>query len=106
MERSSREPRSLIPMSDREGHRILAYCTGFDVEAADGVVGKVETPLFPPDAAVPDYLVIRASRHGRIRRPVVAAVLVERIDLSRRVIVLRGTEREITRLPQHLPLAI
>jgi hypothetical protein len=93
-------------VSDREGHRILAYCTGFSVEAADGVVGEVETPLFPPDAAVPDYLVVRVLRGGRVRRPVVATELVQRIDLSRRVIVVRGTEREITRLPEHLPLAI
>ena len=91
---------------EREGHRILAFCGGFDVEAADGVVGQVETPLFPPDAAVPDYLVIRASRRGRVHRPVVATMLVERIDLGRRVIVLRGTRREITGLPEHLPLAI
>jgi hypothetical protein len=91
---------------EREGHRILANCSGFDVEAADGVVGKVETPLFPPDAAVPDYLVIRAARHGRVHRPVVATTLVERIDLGRRVIVLRGTKREIRRLPENLPLAI
>jgi hypothetical protein len=93
-------------VSDREEHRILAYCTGFGVEAADGVVGEVETPLFPPDAAVPDYLVVRLSRGGRVRRPVVATELVQRIDLSRRVIVVRGTEREITRLPERLPLAI
>ena len=90
----------------REGHRILAHCSGFGVEAADGVVGEVETPLFPPDAAEPDFLVVRTSGRARVRRPVVATALVERIDLSRRVIVLRGSEREIKALPEHLPLAI
>jgi hypothetical protein len=93
-------------MAEREGHRILAFCSGFSVEAADGVVGEVETPLFPPDAAVPDFLIVRTLGRARVRRPVVATALVERIDLSRRVIVLRGSEREIKRLPEHLPLAI
>lgn len=93
-------------MSDREGHRSLGYCSGFTVEAADGVVGEVETPLFPPDAAVPDFLIVRTSGRVRVRRPVVAAELVVRIDLGRRVIVLRGSEREIRKLPEHLPLAI
>jgi hypothetical protein len=93
-------------MSDREGHRILAYCCGFTVEAADGVVGEVETPLFPPDAAVPDFLIVRTSGRVRVRRPIVATGLVERIDLTRKVIVLRGSEREIKGLPEHLPLAI
>ena len=93
-------------MAEREGHRILAHCSGFVVEAADGVVGKVETPLFPPDAAVPDFLIVRTSGRARVRRPVVATALVERIDLTRRVIVLRGSERQIKALPEQLPLAI
>lgn len=90
----------------REGHRILAHCSGFSVEATDGRVGEVETPLFPPDAAEPDFLVVRTSGRARVRRPVVATALVERIDLSRRVIVLRGSGREIKALPEHLPLAL
>lgn len=93
-------------MSDREAHRGLACCSGFSVEAADGLVGEVETPLFPPDAAVPDYLVVRATRRGRVRRPVVATALVEHVDVGRRVVVLRGSGREIAGLPEHLPLAI
>jgi hypothetical protein len=36
----------------------------------------------------------------------VATALVERIDLTRRVIVLRGSERQIKALPEQLPLAI
>lgn len=96
----------MVRMRDREGHRILAHCSGFSVEAADGVVGKVETPLFPPDAAVPDFLILRTFGRVRVRRPIVATALVERIDLGRRVIVLRGTQRQIASLPEHLPLAI
>jgi hypothetical protein len=93
-------------MAEQEEHRILASCGGFSVEAADGVVGEVETPLFPPDAAVPDFLIVRMSGRVRVRRPVVAIALVERIDATRRVVVLRGSEREIKSLPEHLPLAI
>jgi len=93
-------------MPEREGLPILACCSGFHVEAADGVVGEVETPLFPPDASAPDYLVIRVSRRGRVSRPVVATALVESVDPGRRVIVLRGSNREIMGLPERLPLAI
>ena len=64
----------------REGHRILAHCSGFRFEATDGLVGEVETPLFPPDAAEPDFLVVRTSGRARVCRPVVATALVERID--------------------------
>jgi hypothetical protein len=74
----------------------------------DGVVGEVETPLFPPDAAMPDYLVIRANGRGRpcVRRPVLATLLVEHVDPGRKVVVVRGRQREITMLPEHLPLAL
>jgi len=89
-----------------EEHQALACCSGFRVEAADGVVGVVETPLFPPDAAAPDFLVVRAARRGRIRRPVVTTALVARVDPARRVVVLRARQREIVGLPQHLPFAI
>jgi hypothetical protein len=93
-------------MSELEGHRVLAHCSGFTVEAADGVVGEVETPLFPPDGAVPDFLIVRTSGRARVRRPVLATALVERIDMSRRVIVVRGSEQQIKALPEQLPLAI
>ena len=68
-------------------------------------MGEVVTPLFPRDAAVPDFLIVKTSSRARIRRPVVATAVVERIDLTRKVIGLRGNEREIKGLPEHLPLA-
>jgi hypothetical protein len=93
-------------MADGNRLRALGSCTGFRVETADGVVGRVETPLFPPDAVAPDYLVIRADGRGRVRRPVVPTALVERVDPVRRVVVIRGRRHEIANLAEHLPLAL
>ena len=84
---------------------LLSLSSGFAVEASDGVVGIVETPLFPPDETTPDFLVVRVGRlHPR--RPVVAAALVEHVDPTARVVRVRGRCDEIERLPEHLPLAI
>jgi hypothetical protein len=46
----------------------LAHCEGYRVLAADGLVGEVERPLFPPDGKEPDYLVVRVRRRvwGRV----------------------------------------
>lgn len=84
---------------------LLSLSSGFAVEASDGEVGVVETPLFPPDDTVPDFLVLRVGRlHPR--HPVLAAALVERVDAAARVVHVRGRRDEILRLPEHLPLAI
>ncbi len=84
---------------------LLSLSGGFTVVASDGVVGVVETPLFPPDDTVPDFLVVRVGRL-KPRRPVVAAALVESVDPAGRIVHLRGRREEILRLPEHLPLAI
>jgi hypothetical protein len=83
----------------------LASCSGFSVQASDGRVGEVETPLFPPDRSEPDYLVVRAAGPLRGRRRVVATLFVEEVDPARRLVCLRGTRDEIANLPEHLPLA-
>jgi hypothetical protein len=95
-------------VGEGKAHQALAYCSGFTVEAVDGVVGEVETPLFPPDAAVPDYLIIRAAGRGRVRvrRPVLATLLVDHVDPARKIVRVHGRLREITMLPEHLPLAL
>jgi hypothetical protein len=92
-------------MMDANAERALRSCAGFRVEAADGVVGEVETPLFPADAAAPDYLVVRTTARGRFRRPVIPSALVVRIDPARRVVIVRGRQHEIAMLAEHLPLA-
>lgn len=75
------------------------------IEAEDGTVGLVETPLFPPDESEPDFLVLRVGRlHPR--RPIVSAALVEGVDPEAKVVYVRGRREEIQRLPEHLPLAI
>jgi hypothetical protein len=84
----------------------LADCDGYAVEASDGQVGEVETPIFPPDRSEPDFLVLRVGRFPRVRRPVVATVLVQRVDLRRGRIRVRGTREQIASLPVHLPLAV
>ena len=90
---------------DAQVETLLSLSSGFTVEASDGVVGTVETPLFPPDDTVPDFLVVRVGRLNP-RRPVVAAALVEAVDATARVIRVHGRRDEILRLPEHLPLAI
>ena len=84
----------------------MASSNGYSVEASDGHVGGVETPLFPPDRPEPDYLVLRVGGSLRTRRPVLATALVERVDSRRRLIRVRGTRGQIQSLPEHLPLAV
>jgi hypothetical protein len=90
---------------ERMAEALLALCSGFAVEASDGEVGTVETPLFPPDEVKPDFLVLRV---GRLlpRFPVLATALVDDVDPRTRVVHVRGSRDEIARLPEHLPLAI
>ena len=84
----------------------LASCNGYVVEASDGPVGEVETPLFPPDRLQPDYLILRVGGHVGVRRPVVAVALVEEVDRLRQLVRVHGTKAQIKSLPEHLPLAI
>jgi hypothetical protein len=83
----------------------LAGSHGFTALAEDGPVGRVETPIFPPDSREPDYLILRAEEEGqRTRHPVVPIVLVESVDLEQRVVQLRGTVSQLASLPESLPL--
>jgi hypothetical protein len=88
------------------GDTALALCSGFSVEASDGTVGVVETPLFPPDEATPDFLVLRVGGRVGMRHPVVAAALVESIDTRHRVVRVAACRDDILQLPEHLPLAL
>jgi hypothetical protein len=92
-----------LAVGERES---LASCNGYVVQASDGRVGEVETPLFPPDRSEPDYLVLRIGGHLGIRHPVLATTLVEEVDSRRRVIRVSGTKGQIEKLPEHLPLAL
>jgi hypothetical protein len=88
-----------------DGYEALASCSDYLVEAVDGHVGSVETPLFPPYGSEPDYLVIRVAGPSGMLRPVVTTALVESVDPRRRLVRLRVTKKLIARLPEHLPLA-
>jgi hypothetical protein len=95
--------RRFLAAGEREA---LASCYGYLVQASDGRVGEVETPLFPPDGSEPDYLILRTGGALRARRPVLATALVEKVDPARRIIRVYGTKGQIQSLPEHLPLAI
>jgi hypothetical protein len=84
---------------------LLAGAAGYEVAASDGRLGVVETPLFPPDAAEPDFLLLRVGTWPRIRRPVVSVSLVEAIDTHERIVRIRGRRVEIASLSERLPIA-
>jgi hypothetical protein len=92
--------------SDPRAELAAAVCSGFDVIASDGVVGRVERLLFPVDETTPDFLVIRVGSRLRPRHPVLPAALVDRIDVVERRILVSRTSAEISSLPEHLPVAI
>jgi hypothetical protein len=84
----------------------LAGSHGFRALADDGYVGRVDTPMFPPDSRDPDFLILRTDGSlRRARRPVVPIALVENVDAERRTVRLRGKVRELAHLPEALPLA-
>lgn len=83
---------------------LLAFCAGFEVRANDGVLGIVETPLFPADVAEPDFLVVRVGDGARARRPVVSTAFVEAVDAQQRIVFVHGRTGHLARLPEHLPI--
>jgi len=65
----------------------LSASHGFSVEAVDGKVGEVETPLFPPAGGEPDFLVVRLA-DGEASFAVVPVQLISSIDaVERRITV-------------------
>lgn len=84
----------------------LARCHGFLAIAADGQLGEIETPLFPPDWREPDYLIVRTTHEAnqRLRRPVIPVSLVEHVDEEQKVLRLRGAVKQLAHMPEALPL--
>lgn len=74
-------------------------CHGFAVVGADGHIGTVETPLFPPDCNDPDFLVVRVSDGSEARRLMVPTALVQRIDASAQIVRIQRTRDDLLRLP-------
>jgi hypothetical protein len=84
----------------------LARSHGYVVLADDGWLGHVETPVFERDSSEVEYLVVRApGGKGLARRALVSRSLVRRVDLEDRFVHVRGTTRELSRLPDSLPLS-
>lgn len=86
--------------------RSLGYCHGYSVLALDGPAGEVETPIFPPDVAEPDYVIVRLGGRITPRLPIVHAGLVAGVDAESRSVRLAVTRDELARLPEHLPAAV
>jgi hypothetical protein len=87
--------------------RLLSACHGYAVYANDGLAGEVETPLFPPDAAVPDFLVLRITCRGRlfprfVSLPVRLVLDADADGRQLRVAVDRAT---LERMPDNVPVA-
>ncbi len=82
----------------------LAGTSGSRVDAEDGPVGRVVTPLFTRAAGEPDYLIVRAGSSHRSRRLIIPTVLVRSVDHGSRAVVVGAPRSTIDRLPGHLPL--
>jgi hypothetical protein len=66
----------------------------------------VETPIFPPREAAPDYLIVATDGLGRRqRRPVIPVARVKAVDQTTRIVSFYGRIRELEHLPEYLPLA-
>jgi hypothetical protein len=78
------------------GPRMLvsSACVGYDCFAEDGRTGLVEQVRLGCDANV-TVLVLRVRRLGRRRRLVVPAGAVIAVDARARLVLLRGTRRQI-----------
>ena len=72
----------------------LSSAHGFSVEALDGDVGEVETPLFPPAGGAPDFLVVRLAGDDA-GFAVVPVQLVARIDVAARRVSLDASGHDV-----------
>ena len=83
----------------------LGHSHGYVVEAADGEVGVVETPLFPQYSEEPDFLVIRLAGNEE-RFAAVPAPLVASVVADDRTVSLNASRDEILKLPEHIPIEL
>ncbi len=96
-----------IAVETRPPGRALLACHGFEVAGRDGVIGEIVTPIFPPGADLPDFLVLRVSHRGRLFPTFAIAPigLVEEVDLARRRIELDLCTEDVESLPSRLLVA-
>ena len=81
----------------------LATSHGYAVEAEDGDVGEVETPLFPPAGAEPDFLMVRLANDAS-RFAVVSVQLISNVDSTSRRIKLETSCSAVAAMPRDIPL--
>lgn len=81
----------------------LASSHGYAVEAIDGEVGQVETPLFPPTGTEPDFLVIRLTLDDA-RFAVVPVRLISSVDAADRRIRLDVSRSTVATMPGDITL--
>jgi hypothetical protein len=81
----------------------LATSHGYAVEADDGDVGEVETPLFPPAGAEPDFLVVRLAS-DMSQFAVVPVHVVSNVDPASRRIKLDASRSAVAAMPRDIPL--
>jgi hypothetical protein len=93
-------------LNDESTRVALSASRGYLLVADDGPVGRVELPLERPEQPGADYVVVRARGRFVGRHPVVSSQIVRRVDRARRLVFVRGTSRQIRRLPERLPLSI
>jgi hypothetical protein len=72
----------------------LAASHGFLVEALDGDVGEVETPLFPPAGSEPDFLVVRLAE-DEAHFAVVPVQVITSVDAEARLIRLEASRSAV-----------
>ena len=77
--------------------RVLARCNGYDVLAADEVVGSVATPVFSGTNLLPDYLLVRVADYGLRAVPPEAVVGA---DASQHRVFLSIGPDELVALPE------
>ena len=82
----------------------LGGCHAYRAVARDGICGTVETPLFPPEGGLPDFLVLRLDGRQRPTFAIVHAALVSWVDRERELVYLDATGTDLERLPAHLPV--
>jgi hypothetical protein len=80
----------------------LRRCHGYRAVADDGLVGEIETPLFPTQSDIPHYLLIRGVRGRRLSLPVGA---VRAVSVPDRLVLVHGTVADTALTSASLPLS-
>jgi hypothetical protein len=84
--------------SDRSGFGTVQEIEGFDVEATDGDIGKIDEAS---DEVGASYIVVDTGPWILGRKVVLPAGAIERIDLNDRKVAVRLTKDQIKNSPEY-----